>query len=114
MVNPMNEIITFFVEQKDDSEAGLSHGKYGSSLVLLPGRQQLGMPGMFTSPLFVTSITPQLLLLLPSRSPPSKTVLKSEGWMLENSLFPADEGRWGKWVWLAAVAVAWDRGAGSS
>ena len=76
----MKYVITFFVEQKDDIEAaGLTHGKYGRSLVLLPGRRQLGMPGMFTSPLFVTSITPQLLLLLPSRSPPSKTVLKSEG-----------------------------------
>ena len=56
-------------------------------------QQQPGMPGMFTSPLFVTSITP---LLLP-RSPPSKTLPKIwEGWMLEKlSVSRSDEGRCG-------------------
>ena len=90
------EIITFF-GGCCWTKRGLV-GKYGSSsLPLLPGQQQQqqqpGMPGMFTSPLFVTSITP--LLLPSSRSPQSKTVPKSERVECsKNSLFPADEGRW--------------------
>ena len=76
-ISIIQEIIIFFGGCCwTKSEAGLV-GKYGSSLGLLPlpgqQQQQPGMSGMFTSPLFVTSITP---LLLPSRSPPSRTLPK--------------------------------------